>query len=137
MSIKLGIQGPLCFSSLWFYSPWDLGRFFGFSILYTAGRTPWNGDQSVERPLPTHKTTRTRNKRTQISMARVRFESTIPVFERAKTVHGIDRSAAVIDQHMLDETNCNACGSIALICVLTVLLFWQYFLHQNGNINDP
>jgi hypothetical protein len=34
-------------------------------ILYTIGRTPWAGDQPVVRPLPTHRTTETQNKRTQ------------------------------------------------------------------------
>jgi hypothetical protein len=29
-----------------------------------VGRTPWTGDQPVARPLPTHRTTRTQNKRT-------------------------------------------------------------------------
>lgn len=41
--------------SLWFYSQLDPGRFFSFLILYTLGRTPWTGDQSVARPLPTHR----------------------------------------------------------------------------------
>jgi hypothetical protein len=42
-----------------------LGCFFRFLILYTVGRTPWMGDQPVTRPLPTHRTTQTQNKRTQ------------------------------------------------------------------------
>jgi hypothetical protein len=66
------------FIHLWRYSP-----FVG----------PWTGDQPVARPLPTHITTQTQNKRTQTSMPRVGFEATIPVFERAKTVHALDRSA--------------------------------------------
>jgi hypothetical protein len=73
---------------LWFYSLLlDLGRFFSSLILYTVGRTPWTGDQPVARPLPTHRTTQTPNKRTEASMSRVGFEPTIPVFEfeRAKT----------------------------------------------------
>jgi hypothetical protein len=41
------------------------------------------GDQPVARPLPTHRTTQTQNKRTQASMSRVGFEPTIPVFEQA------------------------------------------------------
>jgi hypothetical protein len=41
----------------------------------------------VARPLATHRATQTQNKRTQTSMPRVVFESTIPVFERSKTVH--------------------------------------------------
>jgi hypothetical protein len=58
---------------------------FGFLILYTVGRTPWTGDQPVARPLPTHRTTQTQNKRTH----------TITASERAKTVHALDRSATV------------------------------------------
>jgi hypothetical protein len=37
----------------------DLGRYFRFLILYIVGRTPWTGDQSAARSLPTHKTTQT------------------------------------------------------------------------------
>jgi hypothetical protein len=41
---------------LWFYSPLsDLGRFFSLLILYTVSRTHWTKDQSVARPLPTHR----------------------------------------------------------------------------------
>jgi hypothetical protein len=41
--------------SQWMYSPLDHGRFFSFVILYTAGRTPWTGDQAAARPLPAHR----------------------------------------------------------------------------------
>jgi hypothetical protein len=54
------------------------------------------GNQPVARPLPTHRTTQTQNKRTQTSMPQVGFEPTIPVFEWAKTVHVLDRAATVI-----------------------------------------
>jgi hypothetical protein len=40
--------------------------------------------------------TQTYYKHTQTSMPRVRFEPTIPGFERAKTVHALDRAATVI-----------------------------------------
>jgi hypothetical protein len=80
---------------LWLCSPLlDLGRFFSFLILYRIGRTPWTGDQPVARPLPTHRTTHRIN--TQTSMPRLGFEPTIPVFERAKRVHALDRAATVI-----------------------------------------
>jgi hypothetical protein len=64
----------------------DRGRFFFFQFLnpYTVGRTPWAGDQTVARPLPTPEQ-HSQNKRTQTSMPRVGFEPTMPVFERAKT----------------------------------------------------
>jgi hypothetical protein len=56
------------FFSLWLYSPLNSGRFFNFLILYTVGRIPWTGDQPIAMPLPTHRTTQTQNKRTQISI---------------------------------------------------------------------
>jgi hypothetical protein len=42
------------------------------------------------------RTTQTQNKRTQTSIPRVAFETTIPFFKRAKTVHALDRAANVI-----------------------------------------
>jgi hypothetical protein len=72
------------------YSPLlDFGRFFNFLIFYTVGRTPWTGIS------PSQNSTNT-EKRTQISMLQVGFVPTIPVFERAKTVHALDRAATVI-----------------------------------------
>jgi hypothetical protein len=69
-----------------------------FSVLnlFTVGRTPWTGDQPVAGQLPTHRTTQTQNKHTQTFMPRVEFEPTIPVLERAKAVHALDRAATVI-----------------------------------------
>jgi hypothetical protein len=72
----------------WIYSPLlGLGYFFGFFILHTVGRTPWTGDQ----PVATHRATQT-----QTYMSQAGFERTIPAFERGKTVHALDRAAAVI-----------------------------------------
>jgi hypothetical protein len=69
---------------LWLYGPLlDLGRFVRFLILYIVGRTPWTGDQPVARPLPTHRTTQTQNKRKETSMPRLGFEPRIPAFEQA------------------------------------------------------
>jgi hypothetical protein len=87
---------PEHFSSLWLYSPSDLGHFFSFLILYTIGRTPWTGKHPIARPTPTHRTTQTQNKRKQTSMPRVGIELTTPVFEGAKTVHASDRAVTVI-----------------------------------------
>jgi hypothetical protein len=53
------------------------------------------GDQPVAKALPTHRTTQTQNKGTQTFMPRVGFEPTIPVFERVKTVHALDRAATL------------------------------------------
>jgi hypothetical protein len=74
----------------------DLDNVFSFLILYTVGMTPWTSDQPVARPLPTHRTTQTQNKRTQTSIPRVVFEPMIPVFEWTKTIHALDRAATVI-----------------------------------------
>jgi hypothetical protein len=51
---------------------------------------------SSRRKAAAHRTAQTQNKRTQTSMLQVEFEITIPVFERAKTVHALDRAAIVI-----------------------------------------
>jgi hypothetical protein len=75
------------------FGPWPLFHFFN---LYTVGMTPWTGDQPIARPLPTHTTAQTLNKRTQTSMPRLGFELTIPVFELAKTVHALHSEATVI-----------------------------------------
>jgi hypothetical protein len=68
---------------------------FHFLNLYTVGMTPWTGDQPVA-GLYLYRTIQTQHKRTQTSMLRLGFEPTIPVFERAKTVHALDRAATVI-----------------------------------------
>jgi hypothetical protein len=83
------------------HSPFlDHGRFCSFLILYRLGRTPWTGDQPVARPLPTHRTTQTQNKRIQTSMPWVGFELTIPTFKPAKTIHALDRAATLIGSPM-------------------------------------
>jgi hypothetical protein len=66
---------------------------FQFLDFYPVGRSPWAGDQPIARPLPTHRTAQTQNKRTQTSIPRVGLEPTIPMFERAKA---LDRAATVI-----------------------------------------
>jgi hypothetical protein len=77
-----------------------LWPFFSFLILYTVGRTSWTEDQAVARPLPTRRTTQTQNKQAQTSMPQVGLEPTIPVLEKAKTVHALGRAATVIgSQH--------------------------------------
>jgi hypothetical protein len=70
-------------TSLWTSNYLNYGTLAAFSV----GTTPWTLDQPVARPLPTHRTTQTHNKRTDTSTLWVRFEPTIPAFERAKTVH--------------------------------------------------
>jgi hypothetical protein len=75
------------------FGPWPL---FQFLNLYTIGRAPWTGDQPTARMLPTRRTTQTQDKRTQTFMPGVGFELTTPVFEGAKTVHALNRAAAVI-----------------------------------------
>jgi hypothetical protein len=67
--------------------PWPI---FQFLNPYTVGRTLFTGDQAVATPLPTH-ITQTQNKRTQAFIPRVGFEPTIPVFERTKKIHALDR----------------------------------------------
>jgi hypothetical protein len=76
-----------------FVGSWPHFQFF--DPLCTVGRTPWTRDQPVARPLPTHRTTQTQNKRTQTSMHQVGFEPMIPVSEREKAMNALDRAATV------------------------------------------
>jgi hypothetical protein len=62
---------------------------------FTDGRTPWTSDQLVARPLPKQRTTQTQNKHIKTFTPRLGFEPTIPASDRAKTVHVLNRSAAV------------------------------------------
>jgi hypothetical protein len=88
-----------------FIGPWPLLQFR--NLFYTDGRTPWTSDQPVARPLPTHRTTQTQNKRTQTSMLWVEFEPRIPAFERVKTIHALGRAATVIGSSLaLLYVNC-------------------------------
>jgi hypothetical protein len=45
-----------------FFGPWPLLQFR--NLFYAVGRIPWTGDEPVARPLPTHRTIQTQNKRT-------------------------------------------------------------------------
>jgi hypothetical protein len=83
------------------YSPCGPWPLFQFLNLYTVSRTPWTGDQPVARPSPAHTEHHKHRINVDISMPRVGFEPTIPVFERAKTVHALDRAAPVIAFHII------------------------------------
>jgi hypothetical protein len=74
--------------------PFEPGRFYSFSILYTVGRTPWTGNQPVGRPLYLHK--EQHKHRINAHRHQCLGWNSIPVFERAKTVHALDRAATVI-----------------------------------------
>jgi hypothetical protein len=85
-----GIQCRVCLSMA--LQPFvDLSRFFSFLFLYTVGRLlgRWISP-SQGRYLLTEQHKHRTNAHT--SMPRVGFEPTIPVFERAKTVHALDRA---------------------------------------------
>jgi hypothetical protein len=75
---------------------WTLAAFSVSSSFYTVGMIPWAGDQPVARPLPSPRTAKTQNKRTQTSIPQVGFQPTIPVFKQAKTLYALDRAATVI-----------------------------------------
>jgi hypothetical protein len=70
-----------------FYSPLRTLAFLnGFLDPQTFGRTPWLGDQSNARPLPTQDNTTQHNttqKDADTSMPRAGFEPAIPMFKRS------------------------------------------------------
>jgi hypothetical protein len=81
-----------------FVGPWPLLQFR--NLYHTDGSTSWTGDQPVARPLPTHRTTQTQNKRThRYPWLWVGLELTIPALERAKTVDALERAGTVIGDH--------------------------------------
>jgi hypothetical protein len=86
-------------------------------MLYTVGKTPWTGDQSVANPLPTHRTTQTQNKRTETSIPRVGFEPTIQVFDRAKTVHALERAVAVTGYYGVRTGQWNAAVMVIVMII--------------------
>jgi hypothetical protein len=69
-----------------------------FLNLKTVSRPPCTGDQPVTRPLPTQDNTNRMNA--------VGFESTIPVFKRAKTFHALDCEATVIGGNLCNRNVC-------------------------------
>jgi hypothetical protein len=67
--------------------------------LQTVGMTPWTGDQPIARPLLNAGKHR-HNKCGQTTVPHVGFESTIPIFERAKIFHALDLVATVNGSHV-------------------------------------
>jgi hypothetical protein len=102
LSIYLSIYLSLCSPLL------GLGRFFNFLILYKVGRNLWTGDQPVAMPLPANWTAH-KHKHTQTSMPWVGFQPTIPAFERAKTVHALDRKDTGIGYATITDYNKHEC----------------------------
>jgi hypothetical protein len=81
---------------LWLYGPLlGLGLFFSVSWSCTQSVRLLGRGISPPQGCYLHRTTQTQNKRTQTSMLWVGFEPTIPAFERAKTVHALDRATTL------------------------------------------
>jgi hypothetical protein len=90
LSLSLFLPHSCC-SPLWSIGhPWNSLFHFSFLILrQSVGLLERGISQSQGRYL--HRTKQTQSKRRQTSMPWVRFEPTISVFERAKTVHALDQ----------------------------------------------
>jgi hypothetical protein len=78
---------------------WSLAASFHYLYLYlylyTVGKTPWTGSSRRTAAAQTQNTN-TERTHTQISIPRLGFEPTTPVFERARTVRALGRAATVI-----------------------------------------
>jgi hypothetical protein len=126
-----------------FVGPWHFLQFH--NLFYRDGRTPWTSNQPVAMPLPKLRTTQTQNKRTQTSIPWVGFEPTISAYERAKTVHALDRAAAVIEAYITLALKFESWILLlirsypsSLICGISPV--WSLTLSNstlNRNINDP
>jgi hypothetical protein len=80
----------------------------GLCFTVPVGRNPWTGDQPVSRPQPTQ------NTRRQTSMPRVGLEPMTTAFERAKTVHALDRAATAIGVRL--DTNSSGYRTFSTHC---------------------
>jgi hypothetical protein len=96
-----------------FFGPWPLLQFR--NLFYSDGTTPWTSDRPISTPLPKHRITQTQNKLThrhpylewgsnedpsaqaseESSCLRPRGHCDRLAFERAETVHALDRAATV------------------------------------------
>jgi hypothetical protein len=101
---SVGFHSPVTLQHLVVFRP-----LFQFLNLLHSEQTPWMGDQPDVRPLATHRTTQIQNKRTQYIYPCPEWDSN-PLFERAKTVHTLDRAATVVCQ----------CLYIIIIIILNV-----------------
>jgi hypothetical protein len=93
-----------------------LDRFTSF-LIYTQSVGLIRQEISPSQGRYLHITKQTKNKRTQKSMSWARFEPTIAMFERATTVHALDRAGTVIgcrnyptDNLSIISTTCSAQG---------------------------
>jgi hypothetical protein len=80
----------------WLYSPLLGPSRFSSFVIYTQSVGLLEREIGPSQGRCLHAERYQQNKGTQTSMFRVGFETTIPVFERAKTVHALDRAATVI-----------------------------------------
>jgi hypothetical protein len=99
----------------WLYSLFlGPGLFFIFVIFFTQSVGLLGQGISPSQGLYLYTEQHKQNKRTQTSMSHVRFEPTIPAFERAKTVHVLDREATVIGECWYRYQYFQSSGSIWL-----------------------
>jgi hypothetical protein len=102
-----------------FVGPWPLLQFRNH--FYIDCRIPWTGDQSVARPLPTHRTTKThKNSHTDIH-ALSGTGTHDPSIIAEKTVHALDGAATVIGRvgkHLKYNTLFHVVGKPKKILVL-------------------
>jgi hypothetical protein len=89
---------------LWLYSPCGPWPLFQFLNPYIVGRTPWTGDHPVTRQLHTEQRKHRINAHTDI-----RASSGIRIHDSSvravKTVHALDRAAAVIGKASPSTSN--------------------------------
>jgi hypothetical protein len=96
----------------------DLGRFFSF-LIYTQSVGLLRRRISPSQGRYLHTGQHKQNKCTETSTPRVGFETTIPMFERTKTVHALDRAATVIGSRGSTGANCRRYSHTGLHDVMT------------------
>jgi hypothetical protein len=100
---------------LWLYSPYGPWPLFQLLNLMHSRYDSLDGGSALIKATAYTQN----NKRTQTPMPWVGFEPTIPVFERAKTVHALDRTATLIGSPVIISTALSRPNPIAGIQNLT------------------
>jgi hypothetical protein len=117
VSLSLSLSGSIALV--------DIDRFFSFLMYTQSVGVLGRGISHRKVATYTHRTTQT-----QISMHRVEFEPTIPMFERAKTVHALDRPATVID--VIQPRMVNSIQTVVMDLERDGRVLLEYRVHYPG-----
>jgi hypothetical protein len=117
-----------------FVRPWP---FFSSVILYTESVGLLGRGISPSQGLCLHTGQHKHNKRTYTSVCGVGFKPTTPVFERAKTVHALDRAATVMGDQSSSVPNLTLqCALLPVEGSVTNQHWCEWFSNWRGSMRE-